>query len=389
MRKLLFFSIISALFAACSNGRFDSETEFELKGYFENAENLQILFEELTTSNLVPLDTITADANGHFTFRSTTASPGFFILRIDRSNFVTLLLEPGQKVSIEGDGKDLPKTYKVKGSPGSDLLAELNMGLHAGYNSVDSLADVFREIQGEPDFLQRRQQIDLAYTRIFEQQQQFVKNFIGEHPQSLASIIALYQFFGNQVLLKETEHFEYFEKLSESLSEVYPDNKHVLDLKRRVNELKRTEGQRLAVEKSLAIGNEAPEIVLTDPDGSRIALSSLRGKVVLLDFWAAWCNPCRVAHPRLKEIYNRYRQQGFEIYAISLDRNREQWVQGIKEDNINWIQVSDLRFWNSPVVNLYNVEAIPYNILLDREGRILAKGLNMNQLEEFLSEIFR
>ncbi len=389
MQKLLFLSFVSVMFASCSANRFGSETEFELKGYFENAGNAQIFFEELTTNNLIPLDTIMADAKGRFTYRGSVESAGFFLLRLDLNNFITLLIEPGEKLTIEGDGKDLAKTYKIKGSPGSDLLAQLNKALWEGYSSVDSLAAVFRQIQGEPDFLIQKQQIDLAYTRIFEKQQQFVRGFIHENPHSLASIIALYQLFGNQVLLKESEHFEYFERLSVSLAEVYPDNKHVLDLKRRVSDLKQTEGQRIEAEKKLAPGIEAPEIVLPNPDGKQIALSSLRGKIVLLDFWAAWCNPCRIAHPKLKEIYNRFKPYGFEIYAVSLDRNREQWLQGIKEDNISWIQVSDLRFWNSPVVSLYNVEAIPYNVLIDRQGRIIAKGLNTYQIEEFLQEIFR
>lgn len=389
MQKLLFLSVLSVIVAACSNNRPENESAFELKGIIENAENSQIFLEELTTNNLIPIDTITTDDKGRFNYRGTADSPGFYILRVDQGNFITLLLEPGEKVNIEGNSKDLAKTYSVDGSSGSELLSELNRALWKGYASVDSLAAEFRQIQGDPDYLLKKQQIDLAYTRIFEQQQQFVQSFIDQNPQSLASIIALYHFFGNQVLLNETEHFDYFERLSQSLAEVYPDNKHVLDLKRRVSELKRTEEQRLAVEKNLAPGTLAPEIVLPDPDGNRIALSSLRGKVVLIDFWAAWCNPCRVSHPRLKQIYERYKPLGFEIYAVSLDRNREQWVQGIKEDKIEWIQVSDLRFWNSPVVSLYNVVAIPYNVLIDREGRILAKGLNADQLEDFLAEILR
>lgn len=389
MLKLFILTFFSLLAIACTNGRFGGEAVFELEGTLENAETAQLLFEELTTNNLIPLDTITTDARGNFKLNGPIESPGFYILRVDRSNFITLLLEPGEKVRIGGDANNLPKSYTVKGSEGSELLAELNKSQQESYKKVDSLASVFREIQGEDNFSELKQEIDLAYTRVFEEQQDYVKGFIDQHPQSLASIIALYQFFGNQVLLKETDHFEYFDRLSGSLSEAYPANKHVLDLKRRVNEMRRSEQQRLEVEKNLAVGNMAPEVVLPDPDGNPVSLSSLRGNVVLIDFWAAWCNPCRIANPKLKKFYDLYRSKGFEIYAISLDRNREQWVQGIREDKINWIQVSDLRFWNSPVVSLYNVEAIPFNVLVDREGRIMARGLNMRQLEEILTETFR
>ena len=389
MRLRVFIPLLSVLAFACSNGKFGDSEGFEIEGRLDNAANAQLLFEELTAYNLFPLDTIETDPSGRFHFEGEITPPGFYILRYDRNNFITFLLDAGEKVKLTGDAQQLPQSYGVEGSEGSTLLAELNTFQRNSYERVDSLAAIFREIQGSDDFIEQKKELDLAYTRVFEEQQQYVMDFIDEHPGSLASIIALYQFFGNQALLRETDHFDYFEKLAGSLSQVYPDNKHVLDLKRRVNEWKRGQLQREEVEAILAVGNEAPEIILPDTKGNPIALSSLRGKVVLIDFWAAWCKPCRIANPKLKELYEQYRDKGFEIYGVSLDRNREQWIQGIKDDKINWIQVSDLRFWNSPVVSLYNVEAIPYSVMLDREGRILAKGLSMIELEIFLAETFR
>ncbi|NMB52377.1 MAG: TlpA family protein disulfide reductase, partial [Bacteroidales bacterium] len=131
------------------------------------------------------------------------------------------------------------------------------------------------------------------------------------------------------------------------------------------------------------------DIALPDPQGDTIRLSSTRGKIVLLDFWASWCNPCRKENPNLVKAYNTYHNNGFEIYQVSLDKAKESWVQGIRQDKLEkWIHVSDVKYWNSVVVPLYNIEVIPTNYLLDREGRIIASNLRGENLNKKLAEIF-
>jgi peroxiredoxin len=137
-------------------------------------------------------------------------------------------------------------------------------------------------------------------------------------------------------------------------------------------------------------GAEAPEISLPTPNGDTIRLSSTRGSVVLLDFWAAWCGPCRMENPNLVKAYDLYHKNGFEIYQVSLDKTKEAWVKGIKDDKLErWIHVSDIQYWNSVVVPLYKIESIPTNLLLDKDGRIIASNLRGEKLEEKLAEIFR
>jgi peroxiredoxin len=387
MRSLIFLLFAIGFAWSCNYQGTQSSGTFSLSGNFENAAQISLQLEELTTTDLIPIDSIYTDDTGRFYFTHTIDEAGFYILRVDGGNFLTLLIEPGETISLEGDADDLPATCKIKGSDGSRKLAYLNNTLRKNYYKVDSLAHRFQESRFKNNHQQVRQELDLAYTSIFESQQEFVKDFIDQNPRSLASIIALYKYFGNQLLLNEAEHFEYFESLSQSLAAAYPNNRHVVDLKRRVNEHRRNEQQRKSIEASLAIGKNAPEIVLPDPEGNPVALSSLRGNIVLIDFWAAWCPPCRQINPRLKDLYDTYQSKGFEIYGISLDRTREQWLSGIREDGITWTQVSDLRFWNSPVVSLYNLEGIPYAVLIDEEGRILAKGFSVKELEEMLAEL--
>ena len=137
-------------------------------------------------------------------------------------------------------------------------------------------------------------------------------------------------------------------------------------------------------------GSLAPEIALPTPAGDTIKLSSTRGSVVLLDFWASWCSPCRLESPNLVKAYDLYHKKGFNIYQVSLDKTKESWIKGIQEDNLGkWIHVSDIQYWNSIVVPLYKIESIPNNYLLDKEGRIIATNLRGDQLQKKLAEIFK
>ncbi|WP_228446078.1 TlpA family protein disulfide reductase [Chryseobacterium gleum] len=143
-------------------------------------------------------------------------------------------------------------------------------------------------------------------------------------------------------------------------------------------------------QKAIEIGKKAPEITMTKADGTAFSLSTLKGKIVLIDFWATWCAPCVEEQPELRTLYDTYsdnvKNNQFEILGISLDRNKESWQKAIDRFGINWIQVSDLKFWKSPVAKLYEVDELPFNIIIDGQGTILAKNLHGKDLEEFLKK---
>jgi thiol-disulfide isomerase/thioredoxin len=146
---------------------------------------------------------------------------------------------------------------------------------------------------------------------------------------------------------------------------------------------------------NLKVGETAPEINLPDLKGNTIALSAFKGKVVLIDFWATWCSPCVEEQPQLHKLYEKYNQsifnngKGFEIYGVSLDSKKTDWQAAIKKMKINWVQVSDLKFWSSPVARLYNIEALPFNVLIDGNGVIIAENLHAEELENKLAELLR
>ncbi len=390
MIRLALVPFALMLFAmSCQSQKQGKEADhFILKGKLENADQVVLLLQELTTRELATLDSFCTDATGMFVYRGKTEEAGFFILRIDDSNYITLLIEPGEELFITGDANNLAYSYAVDGSEGSSLLAAYYREIHDNNQRLDSLREMYIAKRHTEEFAEIRDELKASFRALFKDQQQYVQNFIKKNPRSLASIIALYQYFGNRLLMSEEEDFFYFESLSGSLSEIYPTNKHVMDLNRRVSQQKRIALRRNMLEDEIAIGNKAPEIVLPDLEGNIIALSSLRGHYVLIDFWASWCNPCRKANLELKSIYDQFNEYGFEIFGISLDRAFEQWKQGIEEDGITWTQVSDLRLWNSPVVSLYGVERIPLAILIDPKGKIINKNISTEELEEFLAEKF-
>jgi len=146
--------------------------------------------------------------------------------------------------------------------------------------------------------------------------------------------------------------------------------------------------EKIASLTQIMIGAEAPDIEMAKPDGEMMKLSELRGKVVLIDFWASWCKPCRRENPKVKVLYDKYHKKGFEIFGVSLDRSKASWEKAIEQDGLNWHHVSDLKFWQNEAAVIYKVHSIPYTVLIDAEGKILAKQFRSEQLEFLLKEIF-
>jgi peroxiredoxin len=208
-----------------------------------------------------------------------------------------------------------------------------------------------------------------AYVALDEKKSDKVKEAIDNMGNSLAALYAVN-------FLDPEKDFPFLDKLAQKVDQGMPNSKYAQEFVASVNGMR-----------TLAIGEMAPDIALPNPDGDVVALSSLRGKYVLIDFWAAWCRPCRIENPNVVRMYHKYNEKGFEVFGVSLDRNKKDWVEAIEADGLVWTQVSDLQYFNSAAASLYNIQAIPATYLIDPDGKIIAKNLRGAALEEKLAEV--
>lgn len=301
-----------------------------------------------------------------------------------------MLFEPGDKINISAKFDSLNYPYSVSGSQGTQLMTEYNVRLQETIGRIRSLGDIYRENLGSPDLVSLMDSLDSMAQNYLNDLNIYTKNYIDENLTSLVSLVALYQQIAPGVyVLNPEDDLRYFIKVDSSMYSRYPDYEPVQALRQQVLELAEQYGYGESFSGEPAFNMEIPEIALPNPAGDTIRLSSTRGSVVLLDFWASWCKPCRDENPNLVEAYNRYQKNGFQIYQVSLDKSKDAWVKGIREDNLGrWIHVSDIKYWNSVVVPLFKINSIPYNLLLDREGKIIATNLRGNALHVKLAEVF-
>ncbi len=385
IRKITSLFFIAILLAGCGNNK------FTINGELEGAEpGSYIYLDKLGGTNLEPYDSVMIADNGSFKFSGEVEHPEFFLLKITDSNFLTTLVEPGDDMTIKADADSLGFTAEVEGSPGTSKMIEYDLRLQQAMDELQELGEIYQSNVDSPDLDQVMTDLDTRAQAILKDMNEYTRNFIDENIESMVSLIALYKQVTPQVyVLNIEEDLEYYKRVDSTLSALYPESEPVKTLHSQLETVISSMENSDPDAGKVGIGTVAPEIALPSPEGDVIKLSSTRGQYVLLDFWAAWCSPCRRENPNLVEAYEKYSDEGFEIFQVSLDQTREAWLEGIEEDKLDdWIHVSDLKYWSSEVVPLYGIESIPTNYLLDQEGRIIAANLRGEALVQKLSELF-
>lgn len=327
-----------------------------------------VVLEKIGEGEIAAVDTLIVSRDSTFRYGLKNAQPGFYRINFYDRQYVNLVLN-NESVKVTADG-DRPDGFaKVEGSTDTDYFYAVNDIMRNMQQKINEMNADYLSARADGNE-EKMKEIEEQYKNVEQENTEKLKQKINEMGNSIAVFYAVN-------FLDADKEFVFLSELAEKFKKELPNSHYTKQFVEQIESLR-----------SLAVGMPAPDIALPNPEGDTVRLSSLKGKYVMIDFWAAWCKPCRVENPNVVRLYNKYKDKGFEIYGVSLDRTKQAWVEAIKEDNLNWKHVSDLRYFDSEAAALYNINAIPATVLLDKEGNIIAKNLRGEALEEKLAEIF-
>ncbi len=344
------------------------DTTYTVRGFIKGLDSAQVVLATRNGEEWVYDNAFVKD--GIFTFTGQTNETLLALLNIEGVQYDGLVfyLENGV-IEITGVKDSLFKS-KVKGTQTNTESQLLKEQLIAIWDTQKKINSAYERFLGKNKKM--IDSLDLAYEKTDQEKKTIILSFIKNHPASMVSAVEMENLFSyNPDVAK-------FDSAFNSLDEKIKKSKMGVILQKFLDVAKKTD-----------VNQIAPDFTLNDVNGKPITFSKLRGSYLLLDFWASWCGPCREENPNLVATYKKFHKKEFNIVSVSLDeaRDRSKWLDAIKKDQLTWLQLSDLKGWESDVVKLYGIRGIPMNFLLDKEGKIIAKGLQGTSLEEKLEKV--